>query len=201
MKFSFKTLVFFILIIILVPLAWYFGYRYSLFDKKTTIKEEVLLERVQHVVKLGTVEGIFSEIFNYSDYYSYNIGPLRKKALIRIRAKVLVGYDLDSIDIKVNYLSKKIVVSPLPKADILSIDHEMDYYDITEGYFNSFTKEDHNMLQIQSKEFIRKKALESSLFETADVQLRKNLEMLDWVLRDLGWEIEIKEAPKKRFWD
>jgi hypothetical protein len=201
MKISFKFIFSSILILALMSLAGYLGYRFSFVQKHSEIKQEVLLEKVQHVVKLGTVEGVFSEIFNYSDYYSYNISPLRKKALIRIRAKVLVGFNLDSMDYDIQYLNQKIVIRELPEPEIISIDHEMDYYDITEGYFNSFTKEDHNMLQKQSKDFIRKKALESDLFDTANKQLQQNLDMLNWALQEGGWVLEVKEKKEKPFWN
>lgn len=201
MKLTFRSLLAFFLVLALVAIAGYAGFRFSLVKKHTEISKEILLEKVKHVVKLGTVEGVFSEIYNYSDYYSYNIGPLRKKALIRIRAKVLVGFDLDSLDIDVNYLTREITLHDLPDPEIISIDHEMDYYDLTEGYFNNFTREDHNMLQKQTKDFIRKKALESELFNTAQNQLKQNLDMLNWAMQEAGWQINVKEKTRDKFWD
>jgi len=185
--------------IAMVLLGAYLGYRFSHFRQETTIQQEALMEKVQNVLKLGTVEGVFSEIFNYSDYYTYDISPFRKKALIRIRAHVLVGYELDSLEININQFSKKVVINRLPRPTILSIDHELKYYDITEGTFNSFSAEDYNRLQKQSKDFIRKKAMESSLFHDADRQIREHLSTLGWLLREQGWDIEIKQDPKRDF--
>jgi hypothetical protein len=197
MKVSFRTLLAIFLVLALVILAGFAGYRFSLFQKHSTESKELLLEKVRHVVKLGTVEGVFSEIYNYSDYYSYNISPLRKKALIRIRATVLVGFNLDSLDVNIDYLRQEITIRDLPDPEIISIDHDLDYYDITEGYFNSFSREDYNRLQKQSKDFIRKKALESELLPTAQRQLEQNLELLNWAFREAGWTIRIIERSRK----
>jgi hypothetical protein len=201
MRRTLKTVLSLVVVLALIIGSAFFGYRFSLMEKHTSVEKEILLEKVNNVFKFGTVEGVFSEIFNYSDYYSYNISPLRKKALIRIRATVLVGYELDSIDINVNNITQKLIIKNVPEPRIISIDHELDYYDITEGYFNSFSREDLNMLQKQSKDFIRKKALESSLFENAEKQLDQNLQMLNWALQESGWEIIIKEKEKSGFWN
>jgi hypothetical protein len=201
MRRTLKTALTLIIVLALIAGSAYFGYHFSLVKKHTSVEKEILLEKVNNVFKFGTVEGVFSEIFNYSDYYTYNISPLRKKALIRIRATVLVGFNLDSIDININSLTQKIILSNVPEPGIISIDHELDYYDITEGYFNSFSTQDLNMLQKQSKDFIRKKVMQSSLMETAERQLNQNLQMLNWALIESGWEIEIKEEDKSGFWN
>jgi len=196
MRISLKHIILFILVLGLIVMSGYYGYKFSLVEKHTEIKKEVLLERIKNVIKLGTVEGVFSEIYNYSDYYYYDISPFRKKALIRIRATVLVGYNLDSFDIKINQFNKKVIIRGFTGPEILSIDHEMDYYDITEGSFNTFTKEDYNMLQKQSKDFIRKKAEESDLFESADRQLQEHISLLEWLLKESGWEIIVLKKRK-----
>jgi len=193
---SIKYIFYTLFLLIIVGLAGYFGYRFSFLQKHSEIKEEVLLEKVQNVIQLGTVEGVFSEIFQYSDHYNYDISPFRKKALIKIRAKVLVGYDLDSIDIKVEYFTQSVRIENIPDPRILSIDHELEYYDITEGTFNSFSKDDYNMLQRQSKEFIRAKVLESKLFDRSDEQLAEHFKTLNWLLEDSGWEVKIMRGDR-----
>lgn len=196
MKTSIKYIFYTLLLITLVGSGVYIGYRFSFFKTHSEINEEVLLERVRNVIKLGTVEATFSEIFNYSDYYSYDISPFRKKALIKIKANVLIGYDLDSIDIKLDYFSRTVVISDIPPAKIISIDHDLEYYDITEGSFNTFSKDDYNMLQKQSKGFIRKKVEDSKLFAQSDKQLQEHFFTLNWLLEESDWKLKIKESKK-----
>ena len=90
----------------------------------------VLLERIEKVAKLVTVDGYFSEVYNYKDYYGYDWSIFRKKALIRVKAHVLAGYNLDQIKIDANSANHTITLSQLPKPEILSIDHDLDYYDL-----------------------------------------------------------------------
>ena len=64
---------------------------------RLTEQSQVLMEKIKTVAKLVTVEGYFSEVYDYQDYWNYDVSMFRKKALIRVKAKVSVGYDLSKM--------------------------------------------------------------------------------------------------------
>ena len=76
------------------------------------------------------------------------------------------------------------------------MDHDLDYFDISEGVFNNFDESDYNKLNEKAKSFIESKALESSLkTETADREAEL-IEMLKFICRGMGWELKIsKQKP------
>ena len=156
---------------------------------------QAILERIEKVSKLITVEGYFSEIYDYKDYYWYDLSPFRKKALIRVKAKVSMGIDFEGVSIHADEASRKISLGPIPQTEILSIDHESDYYDISEGTFNSFSEKDYNELQRNAKDYIRNVALESDLVEQAEEQRDELLELIRFYVEGVGWELEVKEKP------
>ncbi len=166
---------------------------YTWNDIQVKEQSDVLLERVKNVYKLVTVEGHLSEVYSYEDYWGYDFSPFRKKALIRVKAKVSIGYDLDEMEITALPEEKKIVISQLPEPSIISIDHTLDYYDITQGTFNSFTKEDYNKLNANAKEFIVQKANESELLDTAKKQGNQAVEMMKFMVENAGWKLEYKQ--------
>lgn len=172
--------------------AWYSGYKYSFTETKTEIHKEAMLQQVKNVLKLGTVEGYFSEVYSFKEHYGFDISPFQKKALIRVKAKVLVGFDMDSINIEVTQLTKSVIISNIPYPIIISIDHDLDYYDITEGTFNTFTSTDYNKMNNQAKLFVEKTALNSDLFIKAQKQLGEHLLLLKSLLNTYGWDIEVK---------
>jgi uncharacterized protein (DUF697 family) len=191
-----KIIKYIILAIILgaiVSFAWYSGYKYSFTETKTEIHKETILQQVKNVLKLGTVEGYFSEIYSFKEHYGFNISPFQKKALIRVKAKVLVGFDMDSINIEIIQNTKSIKISNIPFPTILSIDHDLDYYDITEGTFNTFTSADYNKMNNQAKLFIKKTALNSDLLIKAQKQLEQHLLLLKSILNTYGWVVEVKK--------
>lgn len=174
---------------------WYFQRT----NKIQTENSTVLLERIKQVAKLVTVEGYFSEIYDYKDYYGYDMSIFRKKALIKVKAKVSVGYDLEKMKITALPETRTIRITGLPPAEILSIEHDLDYYDVQEGFFNSFSTEDYNRLNANAKEFIRQKALESDLMQKAAEQRNVVFETMRFMAESTGWKIEIEGQPATSF--
>lgn len=187
----------FIAILLLV----FLGTRYWYTQNSMTVEEEseILLERINTVTKLITVEGEFSEIYDYKDFWKYDLSPFRKKALLRINGKVSVGHDLNNIKIESFPDEKRMVISNLPSPTILAIDHKISYYDITQGSFNTFTPKDYNKMNENAKELIRKKAETSILMKTAEDQGVQLLEMIGFMAEQMGWKVAIEpigtEAP------
>jgi hypothetical protein len=172
---------------------WVSRYFYQWNELQTQETSEVLLERMQAVAKLVTVEGYFSEVYDYKDYYGYDLGLFRKKALIRVKAKVSVGYDLSQVKLEARPEEKRIILSNLPEPTILSIDHDVDYYDISEGVFNSFSAQDYTKLNQRAKNYIEERAKESDLLESARKQGVKILDMMRFMVEQSGWQLEYQE--------
>jgi hypothetical protein len=104
---------------------------------KTEEDATVILEKIKTVSKLVTVEGYFAELYNYKDYYAYDWWIFRKKAIVRVKAKVSAGFDLSNLSFDVRPEESLIIIKNIPdSAQIISIDHQLDYYDISEGTFN-----------------------------------------------------------------
>ena len=161
------------------------------FEKNSSAEASLLLEQVRKVAKLVTVEGHISEVYNYKDYYGYDWSMFRKKALIRVKAKVSAGYDLEHIQIKTNPTNKTLTINALPEVEILSIDHELDYYDLSEGTFNTFSNEDLNQLNKQAKDYILEIAKEGELMQQAAARGDEMLDMIRFLVEGAGWSLVI----------
>lgn len=165
------------------------------FKLKKEEKATILLESIKNVSKLIAVEGYFSEIYDYKEYYGFDIFLFRKKALVRVKAKVSVGYDLEKMKVEARSAEKKIIIGPMPPPQILSIDHELDYYDITEGAFNGFTPEDYNKINKNAKDFIVARVKDSELFKKAEDQKMQVMNTIKALVESAGWEIKIDNGP------
>jgi hypothetical protein len=165
-------------------------YQVQLFQKETSA--QVLLERVQAVTKLITVEGYFSELYDYKDHYYFDISPFQKKALLRVKAKVSVGYDLEKLKIETDETTKTLTISNMPDPQILSIDHEIDYYDLQNGAFNSFSSKELTQLNQNAKDLIEENARKSTLFEQAENQSVEMMDMIKLMVESVGWTVETR---------
>lgn len=188
-----------ILLVLLTALACY-GL-FSFYQSWTTTKNvervssDVLLERVEKVFKLVTIEGNFSEIYNYENHIFADLWPFRKKALVQVTANVAVGYDFEDITFEVDEDNKVIKIIGALDPKVLSIEHDVKSYDFENGLFNVITDRDITKMGFEAKEFIREKALQSDLLSQAEDQKSELIEMLTWILKASGWDLLYEEPP------
>jgi hypothetical protein len=188
-----------LLLIAALLLGGWLSYRiFTKPEKQVVESSTVLLEKIEAVTKLITVEGHFSEIYNYSEnqegWTSYFYG---KKVLVRVQATVSAGYDLNSLKFDADERTKTITMSAWPEPKILSIDHKLDYYDISEGYFVDLTPEDYTRINDRAKELIRENALKSDLLTQAETQANSVRDIIRFMVESTGWKLV--EAGKPGF--
>jgi len=151
----------------------------------------LLLEKIKQVCKLITVEGEFSEIFTHRDEKNlfFNLFQMEKKALLIIKAKVMIGFDLTKINIEISTHQKQVRLSEFPEPEILSIDNDLEYYDIQRGIINKFSENDLTNLNKKSKEFIRQKVEDSHLVQIAKNQAHETISLIRQLIESVGWEL------------
>jgi len=195
-----KTLkyLFFIALLAVIALGiWKFKHLFSPSQVNVISSKEIILERMEKVNKLITLEAYYSEVYDYKDYYYYDFSPFRKKALIRIKAKVSVGYNFENIHMEAEEESKTVTIFGIPDPEILSIDHDLDYYDLSQGTFNSFTEEDYNKMNKNAKDFIREKAQDKAVFDQAAEKKDELIEMFQWMLEAAGWKLVVSPGNEE----
>lgn len=178
-----------LLIFVMGGLAgWY------VFAPKSVTQEEsqIMLERIRSVMKLVTVEGNYTEVYTHSDYSGFFTYFWDKKMIMRVTATVSAGYDLEQVKMEVDGKARLLRIGPMPAPSILSIDHKIDYYDISEGVFTSFSPSDYNQINEKAKELIRQKA-QVQLLPAAREQASKTFDLLRSMLEGAGWKLELVE--------
>lgn len=188
-----------------IAMYWIF----SLFRKKkskelTTHQSTVLLEKIKSVCKLISVECDFAEIYKYENTKEHfmSLVTSKKKALIVIKAKAQIGYDLKKILMHADEGKRKIVLTNFPQPEVLSIEPELDFYDIKNGLFNSFTPDDLTSLNQEAKKHIKEKIPESGLMDTARKEALQTVLLIEKIVETIGWKLdysalELTEKQKK----
>lgn len=197
MSFPFK-LFFTIILTALITLAvtWYI-LAPSYLAHRSAENTSIVLEKIKSVTKLITTEGYFSKLYHHKSYYDYDILNLfQKKIILRVNAKVSVGYNFEHLDFTIDSLSRTVTLNQWPQAEILSIDHDIDYFDIQEGAFTSFKPEEYTEISRNAKKMIEDKALAAPLFKHAEQQKKNYVDMLDMALKSSGWTLVIKDNPE-----
>jgi len=163
-------------------------------EPETVVEENstVLLEKIKRVYKMVVVEGEFADILDHKEqkqYLGYTMPGFSKQLLLKVKAKVSVGYDLDNLKVTYHHDSKTIYLSNIPEPEIISIDSDITYYDLTDGMFNEFTPEELTAITAKAKTQIREQALKSSLFPAAQEQAHEMFDIITLLARENGWKV------------
>lgn len=171
--------------------------------QKVKIQQEAstLLEQVRKVCKLVTVEGDFQEILDTRTEKSmlFDLVTQQKKAIVIVKAKALVGYDLSVLNIQMDADKKTIHISNFPEPKLISLETDINYYDITNKLLNRFSEQDLSDLNIKAKALITDKIEESHLYSLATEQALEIIHLVRDIGKALGWSVlEELNSPNEK---
>lgn len=168
--------------------------------QQAEISSQIVVNRIEEVCKMVTVEGFFSEEVEYkeeSDFSSYMDYLLIKNYLpvtarLKVNATVLVGFDMNNIKIDAFEEERRIVVSNIPDAEILSVDHEIAYFEKDEWrFFSELDESDYIYLNKEAEAKIRAAAQSSDLMVAANKNGNRMVDMMRFIAESSGWTFEV----------
>lgn len=166
--------------------------RFQQSKKLANSQSVILLDKVKSVCKFITVEGDFAEIYHYQDVKQKFLKLItsKKKALVVVNAKAYIGFDLSKVEMIANSNTKTLVLQNFPKAEVLSIETTLDYYDKKDGYFNRFEATDLTDLQNEAKIHIKDKIPESGLYQAAQKEALEAILLIENIVQTIGWKLD-----------
>lgn len=172
--------------------------------EKTKTQSVVLMEKIRSVCKFITVEGDFSEIYHYENVKDKWISALlgKKKALVLIEAKALVGFDLTKINMVADTKSRIITLNNFPQPELLTVETDFKYYDKKEGWANPFTATDLTEINREAKQHIIDKVPSSGLLTEASSQALETIQLIEKLVETINWKLDftalqLPETPSK----
>ncbi|TNJ45245.1 DUF4230 domain-containing protein [Tamlana fucoidanivorans] len=155
----------------------------------------ILLDKINKVCKLITVEGDFAEIYHYQDVKErfLKLVSSRKKALVVIKAKAHVGFDLSKIAIRTDIKTRTVILERFPQPEVLSIETNLNYYDKTDGLFNKFEAADLTGLHNEAKQHIKDKIPNSGLLEAAKQEAKEAVLIIEAIVETIGWKLDYSD--------
>lgn len=188
---------YFLLLALVFGLGLFVSYRLQRGgEEKKQIEATVVLEQIREVCQLITVEAQYNELYNETNIREVTLylpiptyWEFSKKALLEVKGRVLVGYDMAQVNFTVDSTSQEIRINNLPYPTILAVDHELSYRHLEESYFNEFSPEDYTQLNRNAKQVLRDKAYESGLLEQAREQGIAMLDAMRFMAENIGWTL------------
>jgi len=149
---------------------------------------------IKKIAHLATVEVQIADVLRFEEVKTFLIFDFPKSATIRMRGKVIAGFDLQSPDFKIrpDSGSGRLEVD-LPSPRILAIDPRLEWFDEKSGLFNSITPEDRTRWMLWARGQLARAAKQSGIEARAIEQAR---ELLSASGAALGWTVEVKAVGK-----
>ncbi len=169
-------------------------------DKKED-KEEIkadsalIQQQILNVGKLIVTEGYYSQVFTFKNSQNLfmNLFSSDKKALVVVNAKATVEYDLRKLETEVDEANKTVIVKTIPEP-VVNVYPEIEYYDVTQDYFNKFEAKDYNKIKTSVTSRIREKIEASGLKDDARERLMSELLNIYVLTKSMGWTLQYNET-------
>jgi preprotein translocase subunit YajC len=183
----------FLIALVLISGVWFF---YQSYQEREELKasSELIQKQVQQVGKLIVTEGYYSKVFTFKNSQNLflNLMTSDKKALVIVNAKATVEYDLRQLEVEIDETRKILILKKIPDP-ILNIYPEIEYYDVTQDYFNSFEAKDYNKIKNSVTAQIRTQIEKSDLMENSRERLIVELTNLYVLTNSMGWSLMYEE--------
>lgn len=189
-----------ILLGIIIALVIVFGLRYceNRKDNRETLEANTALiqKELKNVGKLIVTEGSYAQVFSYngSKDLLFGLTYANKKALVVVNAKATIAYDLSKVEMNVDEATKTVVITKIPEPE-LSINPNIEYYDVQQDYLNKFDAADYNKIKKRIEGSLRKKIEASELRTNAENRLISELQKIFILTNSMGWTLEYNGNP------
>lgn len=160
-------------------------------------EHSALIEKtIKNVGKLVVTEGEYAEVFTYEDSKEFYLDILTatKKALVVANAKATISYDLSKVETRVDQTTQTVYITNIPEPE-LTINPNLEYYDIQQDLFNPFEAEDYNVIKSKVTNTLRKKIEASDLYTNAENRLITELHKIYILTNSLGWTLQYDATP------
>ena len=175
--------------------GYWFFYRGKQEREDLRASSELIQKQVNQVGKLIVTEGYFSKVFTFKNSQSLfmNLWTSDKKALVVVNAKATVEYDLRQLETRIDEDNKTVVITKIPEP-VINIYPEIEYYDVTQDYFNKFEANDYNKIKNTVTAQFRKKIESSGLKDNAQERLMSELVNIYVLTKSMGWTLMYNEV-------
>lgn len=183
----------FLIALILFAGFWFF-YQAKGELEELRASSELIQKQVNQVGKLIVTEGYYSKVFTFKNSQNLflNLWTSDKKALVVVNAKATVEYDLRQLETEIDEANKTLILKKIPEP-VLNIYPEIEYYDVTQDYFNAFEAKDYNKIKNSVTAQIRTQIEKSDLMENSRERLMVELTNLFVLTNSMGWSLMHEE--------
>ena len=153
-----------------------------------------VVDAIRRIAHLATVEAQISDVLRFEEIKSFLIFDFPKTATIRMRGKVIAGFDLASPDFHLQPEPQQHRLRiALPAPRILALDPRLEWFDEKSGIFNPITPQDRTRWMLWARGQLARAAKDSGIEARAIEHAR---DLLSGAGEAFGWRVEVTGAER-----
>jgi len=156
------------------------------------ISSAPVVQAMRRIAQLATVEVEVADVVHYEEIKTLLVFDFPKGATLRLRGRVLGGFDLESSDFAVTAESVGHAVHVrLPRPRLLALDPRFEWFEETSGWINPIKPEDRNRWMLWARGALGRAAKDAGIEAKAIEHAR---ELLEGSAQAFGWKADITVA-------
>lgn len=162
-----------------------------------TVSERALVveEQIRKIAQFATAEQYYNEFFTHKQVGYIDLPFFNKSLMVRARARVVMGFDLEGIQVDVQQDDRTVTVRNWPAPQELAFEVNSSYFDFEQGLFNGFETDELNAVDETVEATLRGKIDYAALSTTCYAQADDLLSGLRANLALMGWTLEVEDWP------
>jgi len=144
---------------------------------------------IRRIAQFSTVEVQVSDVVRYEEARHFLVFDFPKSATLRLRGRVLGGFDLESRQFRVlpDTGGRRVRVR-LPRPRILAVDPRFEWFDETSGWINPITPADRTRWMLWARGELARAARQSGIESKAQDHAR---ELIAAAAEGFGWKADV----------
>jgi hypothetical protein len=144
---------------------------------------------IRRIAQFSTVEVQVSDVVRYEEAKRFLIFEFPKSATLRLRGRVLGGFDLESRQFRVvPDVATRVLRVRMPRPRILAVDPRFEWFDEKSGWINPISPSDRTRWMLWARGQLARAARQSGIESKAQEHAR---ELIASSAEALGWRAQI----------
>jgi len=178
---------------LLLVLAVGLGYLLGRRAETSRVDSAPVVQAVKKIARLATVEMEVADVVRFEDVKTIFVFDIPKNAVLRVRGRVLGGFDLEKgFAVEADAGARRVRVR-MPAPGIVAVDERVEWFSETSGWLNPITPDDRTRWGAWARGALGRAARDAGLFGKAETHAR---ELFSAAAAAFGWSAETSFAAE-----
>ena len=156
--------------------------------RREAVSSAPVVQAVRRIARLATIEMEIADVVRYEEVKTVLVFDIPKNATLRLRGKVIGGFDLArGFDVEAD-ATRRLVAVRLPAPQVLAVDDRLEWFDERSGWLNPITPNDRTRWTQWARGALARAAKDAGLLEKSAAHAR---DLFTDAASAFGWTAEV----------